>query len=60
LLEQIFWSYGSRMGRAITKESPAKSNPVSHTGAFYLSFSKNPPLHQNRSSAHGGVVRSYT
>jgi len=30
------------MGRAITKESPAKSNPVSHTGAFYLSFNKNP------------------
>jgi hypothetical protein len=30
------------MGMAITKELPAKNNPAAHTGALYLSFSKNP------------------
>jgi hypothetical protein len=42
LLEQISWSCRSRKAMAITKELPAISNPVSHTDAFYLSFSKNP------------------
>ncbi len=41
LPEQISWSCESKKGMAITKELPAKSNPPSHTGAFYLSFRKN-------------------